>query len=1014
MMARVAVWSVAFVLSCAAAAQAVEAIWIGPEVGAWNVAANWSTGAIPNFPSAARIDDDPGQNSRVESRSPALVGLLTIDAGDMLAVINSQFNVGRPLLLDGTISIEGSGQVSGGLTLKPGSEIRLNASGATAAIPGLFNAGDIHGGGRIYFTSGTTSLTSYNQSTIRADNPTIPLTLQLSNNANFENNGRLIATGGGRLQITRGSTFGDPFGIIGGRIEAHPGSTVSMQAYTYVEDAVLALIEDEDPLTSAPSFQFVNAELKDVTLEGSFKLSGATIVGSLRNLGEMTQGTSSHIENDLDGEVLLTGSGTVNLQSQTPALFTGTEGADRLINVDNVIRGRGELLVSWVGFTNRNVVQADAGNNAELQFYNGLSKELLVNSGIMKAINGGRLRLAGYSRAAMMENFEGSEGGKIIAGENSSVLLSLIHIKGGTLRAEGDNPATRGKFLAEPLVVLEDVTAEGHFRFQTAAGQLSQITVNERLTNNGSMTARFAFGLNAELMGGGEIVGEAGSFFSLGQLASVVNTDNFIHGSGSISSNFTNSRFTNRGTLRSDGLMTISSTLQIVNRGRLEAGPGAQLDLPSTDTVINYEDGVEGVIQAADGGVVNFSRIDGGILSTEGSGVIRSRSNGFIKDVHNKGTLEVNSITAQGNIVNDGVIKGSLRLSSPMVRFVGTGMWDANASTVEGGVLINGPAHTILGSGNLAASASPVSVVVNEGALRAKEGPVFNISALSFGNSGLVHAPTERTLSISSSLGRVENSGTLQVDGNMGFHAPAGLYNSEEGVIDVRGRLTLEETVLRNRPSGVIIGSGEITGAILTGPLVLNEGVIEPGAGFATIRIGDDFQQLASGRLRMEISGGANRSSDLLAVDGNASLAGTLQVSLVGDEPLVPGDSYTLLTASGGMVGTFSELAMPTLGDELFWYVQYLRSGLHATVAEEIPGDFNRNGSVGADDYVLWRKNGGQQSEYDDWAAHFGQNVNLAEPLSQGEVPEPTSGFMSLWCAALILALRQRGAVRFA
>ena len=44
----------------------------------------------------------------------------------------------------------------------------------------------------------------------------------------------------------------------------------------------------------------------------------------------------------------------------------------RVINVDNVIRGSSELLVSWGGFTNRNIVQADSPNTGDLVFYNRL------------------------------------------------------------------------------------------------------------------------------------------------------------------------------------------------------------------------------------------------------------------------------------------------------------------------------------------------------------------------------------------------------------------------------------------------------------------------------------------------------------------------------------------------------------------------------------------------------------------------------------------------------------------
>jgi hypothetical protein len=84
---------------------------------------------------------------------------------------------------------------------------------------------------------------------------------------------------------------------------------------------------------------------------------------------------------------------------------------------------------------------------------------------------------------------------------------------------------------------------------------------------------------------------------------------------------------------------------------------------------------------------------------------------------------------------------------------------------------------------------------------------------------------------------------------------------------------------------------------------MMNEGTIEPGPGLATLSIGDDFQQLAAGQLKMEVSGGTSLANDLLAITGSASLAGTLAVSRVGADPLVAGDSFTLLTATGGVAG---------------------------------------------------------------------------------------------------------------
>src|SRR4051812_26321107 len=101
-MARARICGVFVALLFAARGLADEAVWVGPATGGtWNTAANWSTSSLPNSNTAARIDDNPNQNTRVESRAiVSNLGMLSIDAGDTLAVINSSFNVLRPVILD--------------------------------------------------------------------------------------------------------------------------------------------------------------------------------------------------------------------------------------------------------------------------------------------------------------------------------------------------------------------------------------------------------------------------------------------------------------------------------------------------------------------------------------------------------------------------------------------------------------------------------------------------------------------------------------------------------------------------------------------------------------------------------------------------------------------------------------------------------------------------------------------------------------------------------------------------
>jgi hypothetical protein len=81
-----------------------------------------------------------------------------------------------------------------------------------------------------------------------------------------------------------------------------------------------------------------------------------------------------------------------------------------------------------------------------------------------------------------------------------------------------------------------------------------------------------------------------------------------------------------------------------------------------------------------------------------------------------------------------------------------------------------------------------------------------------------------------------------------------------------------------------------------------------------------------------------------------------------------------------------------------------------------LPGDFNGDGSVDTGDYIVWRKNGGSQIEYDAWRANFGRT--LAGSGSNGEtsdelgrVPEPAGGLIVMTLImnlALVWRVRRR------
>ena len=70
-------------------------------------------------------------------------------------------------------------------------------------------------------------------------------------------------------------------------------------------------------------------------------------------------------------------------------------------------------------------------------------------------------------------------------------------------------------------------------------------------------------------------------------------------------------------------------------------------------------------------------------------------------------------------------------------------------------------------------------------------------------------------------------------------------------------------------------------------------------------------------------------------------------------------------------------------------------------VPDELPGDYSRDGSVDAADYVVWRKTGGSQDDYNIWRAHFGQTAGSGTGASaNAAVPEPATLVLLMFAAA--------------
>ncbi|MBL9165074.1 MAG: aspartyl protease family protein [Planctomycetaceae bacterium] len=212
---------------------------------------------------------------------------------------------------------------------------------------------------------------------------------------------------------------------------------------------------------------------------------------------------------------------------------------------------------------------------------------------------------------------------------------------------------------------------------------------------------------------------------------------------------------------------------------------------------------------------------------------------------------------------------------------------------------------------------------------------------------------------------------------------------------------------------GTLSGSGSIaTGSgPIDGQVENRGGVVAPGNGTTTgtLSIRGRFANAHDGAVDIDLGGtSAGTQYDRLVIDGTAALEGTLNVSLVnlGGGMFAPtlGNVFTIITAET-VGGEFSTLNLPTLSTGKMWFVGYGATSVDLKVT--LPGDFDGDGSVDADDLAVWKSGYGSTysgGDFLSWQRYFGQSIGGAVTA----VPEPAGGAL-LAIGITAYALRRRG-----
>ena len=134
--------------------------------------------------------------------------------------------------------------------------------------------------------------------------------------------------------------------------------------------------------------------------------------------------------------------------------------------------------------------------------------------------------------------------------------------------------------------------------------------------------------------------------------------------------------------------------------------------------------------------------------------------------------------------------------------------------------------------------------------------------------------------------------GTLTIDGTATY---SGQTNVVGGRLDVNGDIT--------RSSDVLVGPGGILGGIGFVPSTLVAGTLAPGNSIGTITVNGNLAFAPGSIYQVEVAG---TTADRTNVTGTATLAGTTQALFA---PGAPSRSYTILSAAGGLNGTFQNLS---------------------------------------------------------------------------------------------------------
>ncbi len=493
-----------------------------------------------------------------------------------------------------------------------------------------------------------------------------------------------------------------------------------------------------------------------------------------------------------------------------------------------------------------------------------------------------------------------SSGAGIVIGSGSTLAGSLIN-NSGTIEGEdyvgriiGDDYGVRISSGAE---ITGGITNAGLISGQDSTGLLIESSTVGSITNSGTIRGDdngIALEAGAELTGdlenSGTVIATDGTGILLRQSATVANINNSglimgedegngitITGGGSITGNLTNSG-TIVGTFLAVGLSLHSggSIVGTVTNTGYIAGEDAGIYMADGSSMASLINGEDGVILGEDYGVHLGA---GGSFTNETNSINNA---GLISASFGTGIYAATNATI-GTITNSGTISGEDD-DGQAIQF------DDGTST-----LILQTGSELIGDADGGAGGEDTLVLEGYGT---EDSTFTDFEAL------IVNADTDGTWSLTDETTEIAgavtvNSGTLLITGNLVAESATAAEGAD---IDVEGMLDLGSgTLIVN---GIVDGSGTISGAVTI------NGILSPGNSPGVLTIGGPLLQTTGSTYIVEHDAnhvGVTQTDRTDVTAGSATIQSGVTVQL-DVAPGTDGFADDILTASGGVFGTYDEL----------------------------------------------------------------------------------------------------------